>query len=151
MRAGFGSHETFSITFSKNRGQREKMLERDSERENHKNEFFQNSGGVPLLLMGFIILPLFLGLPFAKKPIDSCLQQRDNLWKRGTLTKLYKSKEFPQSFEKIRFPLFSLCTLFPTPFSPFPLLLHFVKQGNFDFWESIDHKETSLTYSMAEL
>ena len=67
MRAGFGSHETFSITFSKNRGQREKMLERDSEREN------QRRGGVPLLLVGFIILPLFLGLPFAKKPIDSCL------------------------------------------------------------------------------
>ncbi len=43
------------------------MLERDSERENHKNEFFQNSGGVPLLLVGFIFLPLFLGLPFAKK------------------------------------------------------------------------------------
>jgi len=34
MRAGFGSHKTFSITFYKNRGQREKMLERDSEREN---------------------------------------------------------------------------------------------------------------------
>ena len=69
MRAGFGSHKTFSTTFSKNRGQREKMLERDSERENHKNEFFQNSGGVPLLLVGFLFLPLFLGLPFAKKPI----------------------------------------------------------------------------------
>jgi len=60
MRAGFGSHKTFSTTFSKNRGQREKMLERDSEREN------QRRGGVPLLLVGFIILPLFLGLPLQK-------------------------------------------------------------------------------------
>jgi len=31
--------------------------------------------------------------------------QRANLWKRGTLTKLYKSKDFPQSFKKIRFHL----------------------------------------------
>ena len=73
MRAGFGSHKTFSTTFFKSRGQREKMLEKDSERENHKNEFFQNSGGVPLLLVGFIILPFFLGLPFARRRINSSL------------------------------------------------------------------------------
>ena len=43
------------------------MLERNLERENQKNEFFQNSGRAPLVLVGFIILSLFLGLPFAKK------------------------------------------------------------------------------------
>ena len=71
MRAGFGSHKTFSTTFSKNRGQREKMLERDSEREN------QRRGGVPLLLVGFIILPLFLGLPFAKSQNNSEVEMRN--------------------------------------------------------------------------
>ena len=35
------------------------MLERSSEREN------QRRGEVPLVLVGFIILPLFLGCPFA--------------------------------------------------------------------------------------
>ena len=35
------------------------MLERDLEREN------QRRGGVPLVLVGFIVLPLFLGCPFA--------------------------------------------------------------------------------------
>ena len=101
--------------------------------------------------------------------------QRDNLWKRGTLTKLYKSKEFPQSFEKIRFSMVFplLCgqkyvfvpfasSLLPPPTAvscsalsntlfPFSLLLHFVKQGNFDFSEGIDLKETSLTYLIAGL
>jgi len=56
-----------SLTLNpKNRGQGEKMLKKDSARKNHKNEFFQNFGEVPQVLVGFIILPLFLGCPFAR-------------------------------------------------------------------------------------
>ena len=69
----------------KSRGHREKMLERDSEREN------QRRGGVPLLLMGFIILPLFLGLPFARE-IETIDNVRNTL-RYITIKCIYTTKD----------------------------------------------------------
>ncbi len=59
MRVGFGSHKLSLSSLSKNGGHGEKMLEKDLERENKRR------GEVLPVLVGFIILPLFLGCPFA--------------------------------------------------------------------------------------
>ena len=72
MRAGFGSHETSSTTFSKNRGQEDEVLEKEFQREN------QGEGEVPLLLVGFIILPLLLGLPFARENKQNVGERRSH-------------------------------------------------------------------------
>ena len=61
------------------------MLERDSEREN------QRRVGVPLLLMGFIILPLFLGLPFARE-IETIDNVRNTL-RYITIKCIYTTKD----------------------------------------------------------
>ena len=49
------------FTISKNRGQRDEVLEKEFQRED------QGEGEVPLVLSGFIILPLLLGLPSDKQ------------------------------------------------------------------------------------
>ena len=59
MRVGFGFHENvLRLSIQKQRA-RGKGVGKEVQREN------KGKGEVPLLLVGFIILPLFLSCPFA--------------------------------------------------------------------------------------